>query len=119
MDLSLWPKKTIEVKKQRELSERELNAACALGETSQLPLWKAIHQLIDTAEENANELAAANMDPPGLLAGYVGGAAQLRLLRADLYARRDLGKAQRDERQSVKSEWLKKQVEPPPLHTKD
>lgn len=117
--MSWWPNKTIVVRKHREFNERELNLACALGETSQAILWKAVHQLIDTAEENANELAAANMDPPGLLAGYVGGAAQLRLLRADLYARLDLGKAQREEKGDVKSTWLKHQVEPPPLHVKD
>lgn len=113
--------KTIVVRKYRELTERELNLACALGETSQLVLWKAIHQLIDTAEENANENASANMDPPGLLAGYVGGAAQLRLLREDLYRRLELGKAQRepDQRESVKADWLKRRAEPPPLHTKD
>lgn len=105
--------KTIEVRKHRELSERQLNAACALGESSQLPLWKAIHQLLDTAEENANENAAANMDPPGLLAGYVGGAAQLRLLREDLYRRLENGKAQREDGGAVaKSDWLKRQVEP-------
>jgi hypothetical protein len=107
-----WFEKTIVVRKHKELSERELNLACALSETSQAILWKAVHQLIDTAEENANENAAANMDPPALMAGYVGGAAQLRLLRDDLYARQAQGKAQREEKGDVKSDWLKRQVEP-------
>jgi hypothetical protein len=109
-----WFKKTTVVRRRQdeELSERELNLACALGETSQLILWKAVHQLIDTAEENANENAAANMDPPALMAGYVGGAAQLRLLREDLYARLAQGKAQREDKGDVKGEWLKRQLEP-------
>jgi hypothetical protein len=107
-----WFQKTLVVRRHKELSERELNLACALSETSQAILWKAVHQLIDTAEENANDNAAANMDPPALMAGYVGGAAQLRLLRDDLYARLEQGKAQREDKRDVKSEWLKSQVEP-------
>jgi predicted DNA-binding protein len=108
-------KKTIVVRKAEELDERELNLACAMGETSQAFLWKAVHQLIDTLEENAIADAAANMDPPGLLAGYVGGAAQVRLLREDLYRRQALGKIERGEKGDVKSQWLRKQVEPPTL----
>jgi hypothetical protein len=110
--MNWWPNKRVLVRKQKELTERELNLACALSETSQAMLWKAIHQLIDTAEENAHENAAANMDPPGLLAGYVGGAAQLRLLREDLYRRLELGKKEREERGELKAGWLRRQVEP-------
>jgi hypothetical protein len=111
--MSWWPNKRIELRKHKELEERELNAACALGESSQLPLWKAIHQLIDTAEENAIIDASENMDPPMLMAGYVGGAKHLRLLREDLYRRLELGKAQREERGSTKDTWMKRQVDQP------
>jgi hypothetical protein len=109
------PKVIIEIVKRRELSEEQLNAACAMGDGSH-PLWLAVHQLIDTAEENANEDASENMDPPGLLAGYVGGSKHLRLLRADLLRRRELGLAAREKKEggeTKREEWIRKQTNPP------
>ena len=85
-----WLRKTIEVKKARAFDETELNLT--LGAIAdEHPLWRAIHHLIDVAEDNAIENAGANMDPPGVLAGYVGGAAHLRMLREELYSRRKIG----------------------------
>jgi len=79
------------VKKGLALEEAELNLT--LGAIAdEHPLWRAVHYLIDVAEENANENASENMDPPGILAGYVGGARHLRLLRDELYSRREIGR---------------------------
>jgi hypothetical protein len=78
-----------EKKKGKELKENELNAALAVPTDDRL--WRALHQLIDTAEENAHENAWASMDPPVLLAGYVGGAAHLKMLREELLSRREDG----------------------------
>ena len=71
------------------LSEAQLNAALAVGEDN--PMWKAVLQLIATAEENANRNAQDSLDPPTVLAGYVGGASHLRMLRDDLIDRREQG----------------------------
>ena len=94
--MRLFEKKII-IEKLRPLDENALNLV--LGAiTDEAPLWRAIHQLIDVAEDNANENAAVNMDPPGTLAGYVGGAAHLRMLRDELYSRRDIGRQLLEER---------------------
>jgi len=82
--------KVIIVKKEKELTETELNQALAMLDIES-PVWRALMQLIETAEENANENAGANMDPPTVMAGYVGGRSHLRMLRDDLINRRDLG----------------------------
>ena len=79
----------IRVEKGKLLSENELNAALAVPKEN--TLWRALHQLIDTAEENAHENASASIDVPTGLAGYVGGAAHLRMLRDDLLSRREDG----------------------------
>jgi hypothetical protein len=81
--------RTIRIEKGKELTENELNAALAVAKEDRL--WRALHQLIDTAEENAHENAWANMDPAGILAGYVGGAAHLKMLREELVSRREDG----------------------------
>jgi hypothetical protein len=81
--------RTIRVEKGKELTENELNAALAVPKDDRL--WRALHQLIDTAEANAHENAWASMDPPVLLAGYVGGAAHLKMLREELLSRREDG----------------------------
>lgn len=81
--------RTIRVVKGKELTEGELNAALAVAKGDRL--WLALHQLVDTAEENAHENARASMDVPGVLAGYVGGAAHLKMLRDELYSRREDG----------------------------
>jgi hypothetical protein len=81
--------RTIRVEKGKELNEAELNAAFAVAMDDRL--WRALHQLIDTAEQNAHENAWASMDPPGILAGYVGGAAHLKMLREELLSRREDG----------------------------
>jgi hypothetical protein len=81
--------RTIRVEKGKELTENELNAALAVPRDDRL--WRALHQLIDTAEENAHENASASMDLAGILAGYVGGAAHLKMLREELYGRREDG----------------------------
>jgi len=86
--MSWFPRK-IRVEKGKPLDENELNTALAVPLDDRL--WSALHQLIDTAEENAHENAWANMDPPGILAGYVGGAAHLKMLRDELYSRREDG----------------------------
>lgn len=80
----------IKIEKTRAFEEAELNLTLA-AIADEHPLWRAIHHLIDVAEDNAHELAAANLDPPTALAGYVGGAAHLRMLREELYSRRKLG----------------------------
>jgi hypothetical protein len=79
----------IRVEKGKELAENELNAALAVPKDDRL--WRALHQLIDTAEENAHENASASIDVSGTLAGYVGGAAHLKMLRDELYSRREDG----------------------------
>jgi hypothetical protein len=95
------------------LSERELNAALANLEVTH-PAWVALLQLIDTARENALENADQNMDPPTILAGYVGGAAHLKLLGDELHYRRELGLVQREEQPATRDKWLRQhQVEPP------
>lgn len=81
--------RTIRVEKGKELTEAELNAAFAVPMDDRL--WRALHQLIDTAEANAHENAWASMDPPMILAGYVGGAAHLKMLREELLSRREDG----------------------------
>jgi hypothetical protein len=83
----------LEVVKPRAFSESDLNIALAAA-ADEHPIWRAVHQLIDVAEENANENAAASMDPPTVLAGYVGGAGHLRMLREELFNRRALGMEQ-------------------------
>lgn len=99
--------------KYRELEERQINAALANLDPVN-PAWLAVHQLIETARENALENADQNMDPPGILAGYVGGAAHLKMLKDDLNHRRELGLQQRTEEPSRREAWLKsQQVEPP------
>jgi hypothetical protein len=72
------------------MSEIELNQALAML-SDESPAWRALMQLIETAETNANENAAATIDPPTVLAGYVGGASHLRMLREELVNRRDSG----------------------------
>ena len=89
--------KRIKIEKSRPFSEAELNLVLA-GITDEAPLWRVIHQLIDVAEDNANENAASNMDPLGTLAGYVGGGAHLRMLREELHSRRALGQEQLEQR---------------------
>jgi hypothetical protein len=108
----MWGLKRIVIQKQRELSERDLNAACATVDEKH-PLWLAIHQLIITARENALENADQNMAPPGILAGYVGGAAHLKMLAEELHTRRETGLEERKQKGSVREEWRKKQVEGP------
>lgn len=81
--------RTIRVEKSKELTENELNAALAVSKEDRL--WRALHQLINTAEENAYENANASIEQPGTLAGYVGGAAHLKMLREELYSRREDG----------------------------
>lgn len=100
--------------KYRDLKEREINAAFASLEPTH-PAWLAFHQLIETARENALENADQNMDPPTILAGYVGGAAHLKMLRDDLNIRREAGLAQLEQKGTVKQEWLDRQTEPPPV----
>jgi hypothetical protein len=85
-----WPwQKRILVTHPRPFNEGELNAALAVSHED--PIWRAVHQLIDVAEANAHENASANVSDQGECAGYVGGAAHLRLLREELYNRRALG----------------------------
>jgi len=87
-----WPwqiQRKVKIEHARVFSEGELDAALAV--THDNPVWRAVHQLIDVAESNANENAAANTNNPGDCAGYVGGAAHLRMLREELYTRRTLG----------------------------
>lgn len=82
-------KKVIVVQTARALSEAQLNAALAVA--ADHPLWLAVHQLIVTAEDNANRNAQDNMDPHAVMAGYVGGASHLRMLRDELSDRREQG----------------------------
>lgn len=82
--------KRLEIKKPRAFKESDLNIALAAA-GDEHPIWRAVHQLIDVAEDNAIENAGANMDPHGMLAGYVGGASHLRMLREELHNRRALG----------------------------
>jgi hypothetical protein len=92
--------KIIRAEKPRVFGDdAELNIALA-GAADENPIWRAVHQLIDTAEENAVENAGANMDPPTVLAGYVGGAGHLRMLRDELHSRRQLGIEQMRARQT-------------------
>lgn len=58
----------------------------ALGVHLEHPVLRAILQLIDTAEDNANRAAA---DDPRQRDKYIGGAEQMRLLRDDILARRE------------------------------
>jgi hypothetical protein len=81
--------RAIRIEKGKELTENELNAAFAVSKEDRL--WRALQQLIDTAEENAHENAWASMDPATLMAGYVGGAAHLKMLREELLSRREEG----------------------------
>lgn len=83
------PKKIIVLVHNRVLSEAQINAALAVAEDH--PLWLAVQQLIITAEDNANRNAQDNMDPPSVMAGYVGGASHLRMLRDELTDRREQG----------------------------
>jgi hypothetical protein len=55
------------------------------------PIWRALHQLIDTAEANANEEAAEQIGEPYQTTAYVAGAKHLRVLREELVARRNAG----------------------------
>jgi len=97
--MSWWkPQVRVVVRKQPPLKEDVIDLALAVQEENSM--WRAVHQLIDTAEENANENAAAD------LAGqreYVGGAKHLRVLREELIRRRErgieiLGAAKREEK---------------------
>ncbi len=74
------------VRKQPPLKEEMIDLAMALKEESLV--WRALHQLIDTAEENANENAAMFLVEQR---EYVGGAKHLRMLREELVRRRDRG----------------------------
>jgi hypothetical protein len=84
-----WFTRTIRIEKGKELTENELNAAFAVSKEDRF--FRALLQLIDTAEENAHQNAFASMDPPTVLAGYTGGAAHLRMLRDELLDRREEG----------------------------
>lgn len=79
----------IRVETGRELSENELDVALAVPQDNRL--WMALHQLIKTAMDNATDNAAVNMDPPTVMAGYVGGHEHLKMLRDDLISRRENG----------------------------
>ena len=83
------PKTIVVVKPALALSEAQLNTALAVG--SDTPLWRALLQLIDTAVENANDNASAPDVSWMQMAGYVGGAAHLRMLREELVNRRENG----------------------------
>lgn len=87
-----WWKPTIKIVVARlpELTEEKLDLALA-SLTDESGPWRAIHQLIDTAEENANANAADDMAEPTVMAGYVGGAQHLRMLREELNNRRENG----------------------------
>ncbi len=89
MRLPRWLRRPTLIVYQRPLSESELNAALAVSKDD--PQWRAVLQLIITAEENANSNAAANVHPPTVMAGYVGGADHLRMLREELINRREEG----------------------------
>jgi len=89
--MSFWRPWKIEIKKAPAFDETELNITLA-AIADEHPLWRAIHHLIDVAEDNAIENASANMDPPTVLAGYVGGAGHLRMLREELHSRRAIGR---------------------------
>jgi len=99
------------IQQEEPLSEMGLNVALAVDAKDQV--WRAVMQLIHTAEANANENAAASMDPPGILAGYVGGASHLRLLRDELISRREAGIHELGERtriaQAIRAEELKQE----------
>lgn len=82
-------KPQIVVFEQPPLSEPQINAALAVALDH--PMWRAVHQLITTAEDNANRNAQDSMDPPCVMAGYVGGASHLRMLRDELIDRREQG----------------------------
>ena len=82
----LFPRRIV-VRKRAPMKEKELDLALGVAEENEL--WRAIHQLIDTAEENANSNAA--VQPPEAMSGYVGGAEHLRLLREELERRRTNG----------------------------
>jgi len=97
-----WLRQRTPIVYQKPLSEQELNAALAVSESD--PQWRAVLQLIVTAEENANVNAAANMDPATVLAGYVGGADHLRMLREELLNRREEGLDQLGARVRMKGE---------------
>jgi len=88
--MNFWSPRKIKVEKARAFDEAELNLTLA-AIADEHPLWRAIHHLIDVAEDNAIENAGANMDPPTVMAGYVGGAQHLRMLREELYSRRKIG----------------------------
>jgi len=98
-----WPwqiQRKVKIEHARVFSEGELDAALAV--THDNPVWRAVHQLIDVAESNANENAAANTNNPGDCAGYVGGAAHLRLLRDEMHNRRAAGIDQLGQRRVMK-----------------
>src|SRR6516225_6157096 len=87
-----WPwqiRRGAKIERPRVYTESELNAALAV--THDNPVWVAVHQLIDVAESNANENAVARIDNLGECAGYVGGAAHLRMLREEMHNRRAAG----------------------------
>jgi hypothetical protein len=97
-----WPwQKRILLEHPRPLAESDLNAALAVPHDD--PMWRCIHQLIDVAEENANENAAASVNHHGECAGYVGGASHLRMLRDELFNRRALGIEQLGTRVPIES----------------
>jgi len=85
----IWPRRRIRIETGKELTEEELDTALAVDQSD--PLWRALHQLIDVAMENAQENANANMDPATVMAGYVGGGAHLKMLRDELISRREAG----------------------------
>jgi len=84
-----WQIKRIVLEHPRPLSESDLNAALAVAHEN--PVWRAVHQLIDTAIDNALENAIGAQGDNAQLNGYVGGTAHLRMLREELYNRRALG----------------------------
>lgn len=74
----------------KRFDEEQLDLALAHPALPE-PSWAAILQLIDTAEANANEEAAEDIHQPTVMAGYVGGAKHLRILRQELENRRAKG----------------------------
>jgi hypothetical protein len=82
-------KPTLVIQENEPLSEAQINASLAVAPDDSM--WVAVLQLINTAEANANRNAQDGMDPPTVLAGYVGGAAHLRMLRDELIDRRQDG----------------------------
>lgn len=79
----------VPLKRPKEMSELELTSAFAVHEGHKL--YRAVLQLLETAEDNAHKESEEFIDQPNRVFACIGQARMCAVLRKDFAARRELG----------------------------